>query len=57
MKNFNNYKLSKNDKQIIKNFKLDREYKVLTKDELDEYWCKILNLTVDNKVIKVKKFL
>lgn len=56
MKNFNNYKLTKNDKQIIKNFKLDRIYKVLSKDELDTYWCKILNLSDADKETKLKIF-
>lgn len=44
MKRFHQYKLSKNDKQIIKNFKLNIDFKNLSKEELDEYWYKILNI-------------
>ena len=43
MKRFQTYKLSKNDNQIIKNFKLDREFRELSKEELDSVWIKILN--------------
>ena len=43
MKRFQNTRLSKNDKQIIKNFKLDREFRELSKEELDSVWIKILN--------------
>lgn len=58
MKNFNKYKLTKNDKQIIKNFKVDCKYKTLFTKELELYWKQILNLShseKDNK--KLKKFL
>lgn len=56
MNKFNNYKLTKNDKHIIKKFKLDGEFRILSKDELDTYWCKILNLSVTNKETKLKNF-
>ena len=50
MKKFHQYKLSKNDKQIIKNFKLDNNYKTLNQEEKDYYWSKILN-TNDRKIL------
>ena len=56
MNKFNNYKLTKNDKHIIKKFKLDREFRILSKDELDTYWRKILNLSDTNKETKLKNF-
>lgn len=59
MKNFQNYKLSKNDIQLISNFKLDREFRELSKDELDEYWFKILNyqkLEVHKSNKRIKAF-
>lgn len=45
MKRFHQYKLSKNDKQIIKNFKLDIEFRELSKEELKSYLSIILNYT------------
>ena len=50
MKKFHQYKLSKNDKQIIKNFKLDVDFKILSQDELKRYWCKILNISYTKKL-------
>lgn len=43
MKRFHQYKLSKNDKQIIKNFEIDTNYITLNQEEKDYYWLKILN--------------
>ena len=42
MKRFNQYKLSKNDKQLIKNFRINKDYKHLSTEEQDTYWFKIL---------------
>lgn len=42
MKKFNQYELSKNDKQLIKNFQINEDYKTLFQEEQDTYWEKIL---------------
>lgn len=52
MKKFSQYKLTQNDKQIIKNFKIDCKYKTLFAGELELYWKRILNLTECEKMIK-----
>lgn len=52
MKRFHQYKLSKNDKQIIKNFKLDIDFKELSPEDLFIYWKKILN-TKNEKVLNI----
>lgn len=60
MKKFNKYILSKNDKQIIKNFSRSTDYKKLgtgnTKDteELDKYWLRILETS--NKAVLKKLY-
>lgn len=51
MKNFHKYKLSKNDNQIIKNFNLDTKYRVLSTEEMNIYWLKILKST-NEKILK-----
>lgn len=53
MKRFNQYKLSKNDKQIIKNFEIDNNYRTLNQEEKDYYWLKILNTTNDRTLIEL----
>ena len=58
MKQFSKYILTKNDKQIIKNFKIDCEYRILSAEEQEQYWKEILNLTESDKHNKrLKKFL
>lgn len=51
MKLFHKYKLSKNDKYIIKNFKLNYDYIELDSIKLDEYWLKIINNPTKLKTI------
>lgn len=58
MKQFNEYVLTKHDKQIIKNFKIDCEYRTLSTEEQEQYWKQILNLSNSEKDDKrLKKFL
>lgn len=57
MKKFSQYKLTQNDKQIIKNFKIDCKYKTLFTGELELYWKRILNLTECEKNDKNDKIL
>lgn len=51
MKSFHKYKLSKNDKYLIKNFKLNYDYIELNHIELDKYWLKIINNPTQLKTI------
>ncbi len=52
MKRFNQYKLSKNDKQLINNFRINKDYTPLSAEEQDAYWFKILGT---NKTSILKK--
>jgi len=57
MKKFNNYILSKNDKQIIKNFSRSSEYTKLSTEDLDKYWLKILETSNEKALEKIYKQL
>ena len=57
MKKFNQYKLSKNDKQLIKNFNTSDNYRTLTKEECDEYWYNILQTNREKCLDKLYKKL
>ena len=49
MKNYNQYELSKNDKQLIKNFRTSTDFKILNQEETDYYWLKILDPIFDKR--------
>lgn len=56
MKLFNNYKLSKNDIQLIYNFKLDKDYISLSREELEEVWKLALNIN-DTKIKQISSLM
>lgn len=56
MKLFNKYKLSKNDIQLISNFKLDKEYISLSSEELEEVWKQALNIN-DKKIKQISSLM